>query len=1596
VKRDKTGKFIHSWGLESKQAVNLSLTKTAWQILKQEASKRGVSRSELVERFARSLESGGANNHLGGGDSNISAAEDFQAPEERFQQIIDAIPQIVWTCQATGEVEYFNQQALNTFGISLEQLLADGWHQLVHPEDLQVTINAWMSAVTTGNNYQIEYRLKIADGSYRWYLARAIPHRDRTEKITRWFGTCTDIHDRKHLEKSQTNQSLWLEALLNFLPIPLVLIDPNTACFTFSNQAANEMVAGEIPRDRPVGVYEADFYCTDATGQLIPPEQLPAVRVTRGEKIHGAELNWHTPAGIYPLKVYADTLPAMYERPATSIMMFQDISARKQTQLQLQQNQRFIQRVADATPGVLYIYDLIEQRNVYVNRQIGEMLGYSASQIQTMGNQLFVLLMHPEDLATLPTHLERFAQAQDGEIIEREYRMRHSNREWRWLWSRDLVFTRTENGSPQQVIGIAHDITDRKQAQAALQVSEAQARARAEELEAFMEVVPVAVWLAHDPECHQVTVNAAAYELMRSKPGSVATATPADGVYRFNFKTRRNGEDVPPEDLSLQKAGRTGQEVCEETELVFEDGVVRSIYGKAVPIKDDQGNVRGVIGAYVDISDRKQLEAELRRREQQFKTLAENAPDIISRIDANFRHLYVSPAVEPATGLPKEAFIGKTNADLGMPEQMCKFWEENLSQVFTTGQGHAIEFSFMSPNGIRWYQSRLTPEFATDNSVESVLGIARDVTDYKQVEQALRQSQERYRSLAESLPQLVCMSDADGLTNYCNQSWLDYTGLTLEETQGNGWQQVVHPEDLLLFMERWTPALETGNAYTIELRIKRFDHVYRWHLSRTVAIKDEQGNIVSWLGTATDIDDRKRSEQRERFLAQASQTFAAARLDLQTILDTITQLIGELTGDTCVLSLLSEDKQWLETFSFHHTNPETKEFIANLLAHRRSVDNGAAGRVAKTGEMVFLPVVSQEQLRNSLKPEYWPYLDRFGIYSLLIVPLKIQEEIIGTLGISRERPGNPYSSDHPRLLQEIADRAAMAIANARLYEQAQVARKQAEQLADRTSRLQLVTAALSESLTPAQVAEVIVEQSISVLNATAALVAIVGENRSELEIIHSVGFQADIVNKWRRIPITSSSPLSEAVRTGKPIWEQSKAQRVTRYPHLADTYASYDYAAWISLPLMVEGRAVGGITLGFREFSALNQDEQAFILALSQQAAGAIARAQLYEAEQQARAAAEVANRTKDEFLAVLSHELRTPLNPILGWTKLLRQGNLDLNKTAVALETIERNAKLQVQLIEDLLDISRILQGKLSLNSTAVDLKTTIAAAIETVRLAAEAKNIQIQANLTFNSAHVLGDAARLQQVLWNLLTNAVKFTPAGGGIEIKLETIDTDAQIQVIDTGRGINPEFLPYVFDYFRQADSSITRTFGGLGLGLAIVRNIVELHGGTVKAESLGEGQGATFTVRLPLLFTPTSTTEEEALTQQMLTLQGIEVLAVDDEADNLDLVTFILEEAGASVIPASSAQEVLQILHQQVPDILLADIGMPEMDGYSLLHQIRALAPQQGGEIKAIALTAYAGEINRQQALQAGFDLYLSKPVDPEELIEAIAQVMQSE
>ena len=372
---------------------------------------------------------------------------------------------------------------------------------------------------------------------------------------------------------------------------------------------------------------------------------------------------------------------------------------------------------------------------------------------------------------------------------------------------------------------------------------------------------------------------------------------------------------------------------------------------------------------------------------------------------------------------------------------------------------------------------------------------------------------------------------------------------------------------------------------------------------------------------------------------------------------------------------------------------------------------------------------------------------------------------------------------------------------------------------------------------------------------------------------------------------------------------------------------------------------------------------------------------------------AQAANRAKDEFLAILSHELRTPLNPIVGWSQMLVKGNLSQTQVRKGAEIIQRNAMLQTKLIDDILDISRIIQGKLKLQICLINLANVINNALDTVNLAAQAKSIKIETNLDENIGLVQGDPTRLQQVVWNLLSNAVKFTSNGGKVNISLTSESQQsvahAQIQIKDSGKGITAEFLPHVFDYFRQAQSTKSRIEGGLGLGLAIVRRLVELHRGDVTATSPGIGKGATFTVSLPISTTAADELLPERSLQGSKSLSGIKVLVVDDNDDSRDLINFILANEGAEIKAVTCAIEALAVIEQFQPSILVSDIGMPEIDGYELIQKIRQLSPAQGGNVMAIAVSGYASEQDRQKSITAGFDHHVNKPIDIDVFINLV-------
>jgi signal transduction histidine kinase len=393
-------------------------------------------------------------------------------------------------------------------------------------------------------------------------------------------------------------------------------------------------------------------------------------------------------------------------------------------------------------------------------------------------------------------------------------------------------------------------------------------------------------------------------------------------------------------------------------------------------------------------------------------------------------------------------------------------------------------------------------------------------------------------------------------------------------------------------------------------------------------------------------------------------------------------------------------------------------------------------------------------------------------------------------------------------------------------------------------------------------------------------------------------------------------------------------------------------------------------------------------------------RSQLLARERSARTQAEEANRAKDEFLAIVSHELRTPLSAMLGWSRMLASGKLDPKTATRGIEAIERNARAQTQLIGDLLDISRITTGKLQLNARPLKLDSIITNTIDAMSPAVQAKQISLKATLDVDAGFISGDPDRLQQIVWNLLSNAIKFTPTSGRVEVSVNRVGTYVQVSVADTGQGISAEFLPHVFERFRQADSSTTRKFGGLGLGLSIVRHLVELHGGLIKVQSDGEGQGATFTVMFPLLTQfeeaiknrEPSEHSEDGIVMDEPSLTGLRVLVVDDDIDSRAVIAEMLMQFGADVLTAASAHEALQAFELWVPHVLLSDIEMPNEDGYSLLQAVRSRDGKRGGFIPAAALTAYGRPTDRDRALKAGFQTYLAKPVDPHELAVVVARL----
>lgn len=740
------------------------------------------------------------------------------------------------------------------------------------------------------------------------------------------------------------------------------------------------------------------------------------------------------------------------------------------------------------------------------------------------------------------------------------------------------------------------------------------------------------------------------------------------------------------------------------------------------------------------------------------------------------------------------------------------------------------------------------------------------------------------------------------------------------------------------------------------------------------------------LDRARLYDMERRSREQAALLVEAGTLFATS-LDPATTLRTLVRLAVPTLGDVCTVDVVGASGA-LDMIAAAHVDRKQEEAI-RVLRNRIPIASDDTGHPAtkaiRTGKpQVHYQVDGAGPHAATLDDAHLRLAAALGARSAVFLPLLARGKVLGVLTLGQVE--HRYAPGDVTFLQEFARRAALALDNAALYEAEQRERRAAEEAADRARRLQLVTAALSSAVTPAQVADAVLGQGVDALEAIVGVMTRLTEDGRTLEIVGSRGLADGICATWLRIPLDALVPLAEAARTGIPVWINHADEYLARYPSPDDaTLSPLGNEAIAALPLQVEGRILGALAFRFVPVRVPTPAERAFITTLAYQCSIALERARLYDAER-------LANRLKDEFLGIVSHELRTPLNAILGWARMLRTGMVKEGAQARAIETIERNATLQAQLVEDLMDASRIITDKLGLELRRIDLAHVVEAAIDSVNPAAAARGVMVRPKIDPTAAAILGDEGRLQQVVWNLLTNAIKFSPRGGEIHVTLSRRADAAVVTVRDHGEGIAPVFLPHVFERFRQADATTTRRHGGLGLGLSIVRHLVEAHGGKVRAASDGLGYGSEFTIEIPIT-TLAADALGSAPAGHAVELAGVRVLLVEDEFDSREILRQMLSLTGALVDAVGSVAEAMVAIDHARPDVLLSDIGMPVEDGYSLIRRVRALLPEHGGGVPAAAITAYATAEDRERALAAGYQLHLAKPIDPEHLSAAIATLI---
>ncbi|HEX5085174.1 MAG TPA: PAS domain S-box protein [Blastocatellia bacterium] len=985
----------------------------------------------------------------------------------------------------------------------------------------------------------------------------------------------------------------------------------------------------------------------------------------------------------------------------------------------------------------------------------------------------------------------------------------------------------------------------------------------------------------------------------------------------------------------------------------------------AGPVRNERGEVTHFAAALRDVTESHRIVEESRRREEEIHSLFDLSAVGMAQVSPEGRYLRVNRKLCQMLGYSEQELLQLTIHEVTYPDDR-ELSADKLSSSFAgEPEEYSIEKRYMRKDGaiiwvlINWAVVR----DAGGRPLRTVANI-QDITERKRAETALRESQALNQAVLGSLASHIAVLDRDGNIIAVNEAWKRFArengGAAIADSVGMNYLDVCRR------------ALERSNGevgatlkgiqavlrgarpdFTIEYPCHSPDEK-RWFLMAATPLPGAAGGAVV---AHTDITRRKQVEESLREsekrldLAQKAGNIGTFDWDIRANKLVWTEQLKVLFG-------LPPDgpahtyKGWLE-----HVLPEDRpacEASMREILEKRLPQWRMEYRIvrADTGEVRWLD--SNCRVFYDEKGE----------------PLRF----IGTN-------------------MDITERKQVEAEREELLAREQAARAAAEHAAESIRQLQAMIDSALVRLKLDDLLRDMLARIRDLLATDSAAVLLLTEDGQSLFVRATMGWEETATD--RCVPVGQGVAGSIAASRVPLVVEDLSAAKAPT------SILRRNARSLIGAPLIVEGRLIGVIQADTTQTRRFTNDDVRLLQLAADRVALAIEHARLYEVEQQARRQAEEANRMKDEFLALVSHELRSPLNAILGYAALLRYGGFDVRKIKQAAEVIERSGKAQAQLIDDLLDTARIISGKLRLEVGPVDLVSVIEQAVQTIHPAADAKGISLSTNLPSEIGQITGDPARLLQVVWNLLSNAVKFTPQGGRVEARLERIDPYIRLTVSDTGKGISPDFLPYVFDRFRQADPSSARRYGGLGLGLTLVKYLVELHGGTIEAASAGEGRGATFKVTLPVraVATPLRAAGGEPVSVRSSgELAGARALVVDDENDARELIETVLTQYGAEVVAVSSAAEAYSLITttppQRRPDVMVSDIGMPDEDGYSLIRRVREWERARGPHIPAVALTAYGRIEDRVRALNAGFQMHVAKPVDPAELAAVIASLIR--